>query len=256
MNQDQQLYEQALALATHQDWEGARETLCRCLELNPGHVDAHEVLGVVHERLGDLDAAVAVTKRMTEIAPHSIMGHANLSRYYMLKGMIPEAEEEQAKARTLGWKEELREAKRGGAITEAGALAVEGPTSDVDLRGVSSAFETPDPVAQYQDAMRRVETYRKLVELDPGDPMSHYTLGTAYEDARRLTEAESHLREAVRLDSEYSAAFLALGRVQRDAGKLDAARETFTRGIDVADANGDLQPRAWMNKFLGQLDPK
>jgi hypothetical protein len=37
-----------------------------------------------------------------------VLAHTSLSVLYMKKGMIPEAEAESAKARVLGWKQQLK----------------------------------------------------------------------------------------------------------------------------------------------------
>lgn len=57
------------------------------------------------------DEAIAIAQRIAEIDPNDVLAHTSLSVLYQKKGMIPEAEAEGAKARVLGWKQQL---KRGG----------------------------------------------------------------------------------------------------------------------------------------------
>lgn len=259
MERDQEHYERGLRLAGEQRLEDARRELELALAENPGHADSLEVLGVVFERLGELDRAIEVTQRLIAVAPLSIMGHANLSRFFMLQGKIPEAEEMQGKARVLGWREQLTES------SPSGALRIEAvPSEDTARAGASSgggggilaalAAGAAAP-ADEDELARKVRTYRQLVELDPEDPMSHWTLGKALHEAGDAADAEHHLREALRLDPRYSAAYLALGRVLVDREKFADAREVFRRGIAVADEKGDLQPKAYMEKHLRQLGP-
>ena len=49
---------------------------------------------------------------MIEAAPEDELAYTSLSIFYQQKGMIAEAEEVAAKARTLGWKRQLAENKR------------------------------------------------------------------------------------------------------------------------------------------------
>jgi Tfp pilus assembly protein PilF len=53
-----------------------------------------------------------VAQRIAEIDPDDVLAHTSLSVLYQKKGMIPEAEAEGAKARVLGWKQQL---KKGGS---------------------------------------------------------------------------------------------------------------------------------------------
>jgi tetratricopeptide (TPR) repeat protein len=263
VERDQEHYERGLRLAGEQRLEDARAELELALAENPGHADSLEVLGVVFERLGELDRAIEVTQRLIAVAPLSIMGHANLSRFFMLQGKIPEAEEMQGKARVLGWREQLTESSASGAL-RIEAVPSEDPASAAARSGASSgggggflaalAAGAAAP-ADEDELARKVRTYRQLVELDPEDPMSHWTLGKALHEAGDAAGAEHHLREALRLDPRYSAAYLALGRVLVDREKLADAREVFQRGIAVADEKGDLQPKAYMEKHLRQLGP-
>lgn len=58
-----------------------------------------------------LDEAIEAAKRLIEVAPDDELAYTSLSIFYQRKGMIAEAEEIGAKARTLGWKRQLQEKK-------------------------------------------------------------------------------------------------------------------------------------------------
>ena len=58
------------------------------------------------------DEAIEVALRISAIDPDDVLAHTSLSVLYQKKGMIPEAEAEGAKARVLGWKQQL---KKSGA---------------------------------------------------------------------------------------------------------------------------------------------
>lgn len=57
---------------------------------------------------GDLDAALAMALRLAELEPDDVLVHTRLSILYQLQGQIPEAEAESARARVLGWKQQLK----------------------------------------------------------------------------------------------------------------------------------------------------
>ena len=58
------------------------------------------------------DEAIGVAQKITQLDPDDVLAHTSLSVLYQKKGMIPEAEAEGAKARVLGWKQQLR---KGGS---------------------------------------------------------------------------------------------------------------------------------------------
>jgi Flp pilus assembly protein TadD len=58
--------------------------------------------------LNRLDEAIVVANRIAELDPDDVLAHTSLSVIYQKKGMIDEAEVEGAKARVLGWKQQLK----------------------------------------------------------------------------------------------------------------------------------------------------
>jgi Flp pilus assembly protein TadD len=58
--------------------------------------------------LGRYDEAISVAQGISVIDPEDVLAHTSLSVLYQKKGMIPEAEAEGAKARVLGWKQQLK----------------------------------------------------------------------------------------------------------------------------------------------------
>jgi Flp pilus assembly protein TadD len=59
----------------------------------------------------EYDKAIAVANRIVELDPEDVLAHTSLSILYQRKGMVPQAEAEAAKARILGWKQQLKQAK-------------------------------------------------------------------------------------------------------------------------------------------------
>ena len=82
------------------------------LEIDPKYVDAIHGMTMCYQAKGDLDAAIALTKKYIEQEPEDILAHTNLSMFYMKKGMIKEAEAAGGEARRLDWKRQLKEGKK------------------------------------------------------------------------------------------------------------------------------------------------
>jgi tetratricopeptide (TPR) repeat protein len=104
MNEASTLYREAIKLFQEDKLRDAIARLEKATEIDPKFADAYEALGEMYFRSERLDDAIRVTQRFCELAPDAVMAHTNLSRLYQKKGMIKEAEEEQAKARMLSMK--------------------------------------------------------------------------------------------------------------------------------------------------------
>lgn len=75
---------------------------------DPTFTEAMHGLARALQDLQRYDEAIAVAGKITEIDPDDVLAHTSLSVLYQKKGMIPEAEAEGAKARVLGWKQQLK----------------------------------------------------------------------------------------------------------------------------------------------------
>jgi tetratricopeptide (TPR) repeat protein len=86
----------------------------KALELEPKFTDALHGLAQAHYARGDYDGAIAAAQRILEVDSDDVLAYTTLSRAFQKKGMIKEAEEAGAKARVLGWKQQLERQKKPG----------------------------------------------------------------------------------------------------------------------------------------------
>lgn len=70
----------------------------------------------------------------------------------------------------------------------------------------------------------------------------------------RSAEALEHLKAAVEMDPDYTAAWKELGRQYLLLDQTDAARKAWENGQKVAEKNGDKQAGKEMAVFLRRLD--
>jgi predicted Zn-dependent protease len=219
------------ALAAHRkgDKPQARALLEALLAQQPDHADSLEVLAMLLSEAGELDRAIELTQRLLALRPDSIMGHANLSRFYMLKGDKTTAEDWQAKARVLGWKDEI---KRKGEATAGQSTLERGPD--------------PETVTRQEDA----------VAGDPDNVLARIALAGSYRKLGMPAKALSHLKRALAKDPEMSVLYLDLGKTLEEVGAPEEAMEHYRKGIPVADRRGDLMPRNQMQSRLAALERK
>ena len=207
------------------DAAGAIEILESILGETPDHPDRLEVLGKILEEQGDVDRAIAITERLVELQPESIMAHANLSRFWMLKGDKEVAEEWQSKARVLGWKDEI--ARKGEAT---GATTAERPVD-------------PDTLAKQEQA----------VVDRPDDVIARMALASSYRKLDMPVKAVGHLREALKRDQGLSMLYLELGKALEASNMAREALPVYEQGLPIAEKNGDLMPRNQMASRIADL---
>jgi tetratricopeptide (TPR) repeat protein len=101
-------YYAALDLMADGQLEKAVTAYRDSLAADPTFTDAMHGLTRALQDLKLYDDAITVAQRLAEIDPDDVLAHTSLSVLYQKKGMIPEAEAEGAKARVLGWKQQLK----------------------------------------------------------------------------------------------------------------------------------------------------
>ena len=101
-------YYAALDLVSDGEHERAVEEYQKSLEADPTFTEAMHGLSRALQDLGRFDEAIRVAKRIAEVDPEDVLAYTSLSVLYQKKGMIAEAEAEGAKARVLGWKQQLK----------------------------------------------------------------------------------------------------------------------------------------------------
>jgi len=81
---------------------------------DPTFLDAMHGLARAYQDSEEFDKAISVANRIVELDPDDVLAHTSLSILYQRKGMVPEAEAEAAKARILGWKQQLKQKRTDG----------------------------------------------------------------------------------------------------------------------------------------------
>lgn len=101
-------YFAALDLVTEGAHEQALAEYEKSIAADPDFTDALHGKARALQDLGRFDEAISVANRIAELDPDDVLAHTSLSVLYQMKGMIAEAEAEGAKARVLGWKQQLK----------------------------------------------------------------------------------------------------------------------------------------------------
>jgi predicted Zn-dependent protease len=96
--------------------------------------------------------------------------------------------------------------------------------------------------------------FLKMLDAGRDSALLRYSLGNEYAKAGDAERAALHLRRAVELDPEYTAAWKLLGRALADQGQTAAALDAYVSGIAVAGRRGDKQAQKEMQVFARRLE--
>lgn len=203
----QTFYSQALEKHKNGQINDAIGDLQTLLEKDLRFEDAYEALSVMLYNQKRYDEAIAVIQKWIKVNSNSVMAFANLSRCYVEKGMILEAEKAQAESLHLSWKAE---------------------------------FSAKKAEAPKQDFKQRIERYQKVIEFDPKDVLGYFSLGTVYLEAGMPVQAAETFKQAVSVNWDHSASHFGWGQALEAAGDKKQAVNVYVEGMKVAHKHGDM----------------
>ena len=94
-----------------------------------------------------------------------------------------------------------------------------------------------------------------LSMLDQGQDSAllRFSLGNAYLNSKDYKQAIEHLAQALKHDSDYSAAWKLYGKALTSNGDNEEAINVYQQGIKIAEDKGDIQAAKEMRIFLKRL---
>ena len=101
--------------------------------------------------------------------------------------------------------------------------------------------------------MGMLENLQAMLAAGQDNPLLRFTLGNVLLKQGEAQRAVEHLREAVRQDPGYSAAWKSYGKALQALGDNAGAVQVYETGIAAARQTGDLQAAKEMQVFLKRL---
>ena len=90
-----------------------------------------------------------------------------------------------------------------------------------------------------------------LVQQNPADSFMRYGLAMEYRNSGNLEAAVAEFRNLMAADPDYSPAYFHGGQTLERLGRLEEARELYTKGVEVTTRKGDSHAR---DEMQGALD--
>ena len=203
-----------------------------------GRIEREVVIGDQFMIKGKYAEAAEAYKAALSRSPKSVPAHVGLGMAYAKQFKLDAANEEFDKALTL---------------EPHSAMALSGKAM-VDFNRLQSSSYTV--IKNKQSLLQNAEAECKQgLQIDPGMPEAHYTLGMIYKEQGRLPEATSEFQEATKLDPQYSEAYSGLGVAQLSQGDVAAAQQAFRKAVELNSGNSTAHyglGRCYLKE--GQLD--
>lgn len=101
--------------------------------------------------------------------------------------------------------------------------------------------------------MSNINSFNSLLKKGNDNALLRYSLGNEYLKQADYKEAIRHLSKAIELNENYSAAWKLYAKALSEDNQTKEAINAYEKGIEIAEANGDIQAAKEMQVFLKRL---
>lgn len=241
MNDQQALFNEAIASYQRGDLSAAEDLAKRILAINPRHADAIYLLGLIAGQCGRTEMSVSLFSQAIELNPRNHAYHINLGLMLFNVEQFERAVE--AFKQAIKIKPRLVEGHHylGDGLKEMGRL-------EDALKSYDRAIKLePQNVSVHKSrafllwALGRgkesIEVCKRVTHLAPKDPGGHYNLGKALCNQGYLVDAVSAFERALKINPNYAEAYSELGGVYKDMCRLDDAEKCNRLAIELMPDN-------------------
>ena len=99
----------------------------------------------------------------------------------------------------------------------------------------------------------RLEILKSMVEQNPGDSFLRYGLAMELRNSGDLAAAVREFQALMASNPDYAPAYFHGGQTLERMGRLDEARDWYTKGVEVTTRTGDQHARSEMQAALDML---
>jgi len=225
----------AMALAYKCQFERAKETIRKAIDLSPQFVKSRITLADILAEMGHLEQAITECREVVRLRPDFAFGRLALVTHLTNHGDLAEAESTCREAlkmkpnMALGYVWLGIILARQEKYDEALHLLDDANRRFPDMADIH--FAIASVFAFKGEPNRAIESYRKSIELRPNYMIAYADMRIVLASAGRHAEAVKAAREAIRLRPDSAQLHVGLGYSLTDAESLDEALTAFRDGL-------------------------
>jgi tetratricopeptide (TPR) repeat protein len=239
-----------VAVKHHQqgDLREAERIYRQILHVDPHHVGALHLLGLIAHQVGKNDMAIDYMTQAVRLNPNYHEAHNNLGIVLKKQGRVAEAVTHHQQALSLrpDWAEAHN--NLGLALKEQGRLEEAIACFQRAIRqrpNYAEAHNNQGNALMVQGKLHEaIGCYQEAIRQRPNYADAHNNLGIALKEQRKLDEAAASFQQAVQLRPDYAEAHNNLGVVLMQQRNLDEAVASFRQAVRLrpsyAEAHGNL----------------
>lgn len=224
---------------------------------------SHYIMAVVHEDLGDIDAAIGEYKKALHSDASTSAIHLNLASSYIKKNDLPKAIEELQQ--TIHLEPEAVEPHAILALIYSSQSKSGQAAAEYELALKNASRLEPKNIEIYrslgsiylqQNKPKEAEgVYKLILDFAPNDAQAHFYLANVYNELKNSALCEKELVKAIELKPDYAEALNYLGYLYVEADKgLDQAEVWIKKAIELDPENGAyIDSLGWLYFKKGDL---
>ncbi|MFW6190769.1 MAG: tetratricopeptide repeat protein, partial [Candidatus Bipolaricaulota bacterium] len=243
-----------------ENYEEATNQYRKGLELSDDNVNIMNKLAGAYSQAGQYDEAASIYERVLEESSDNFSAMKGLGDLYREQGesdmaieyyndalnVRSDTETSLSLARVYLKTGELEDAKMeldrviSTSPYNGEAYSLRGDYFLKEDRPERALEEYREGLARAQDAEIRIEISKKILDQEPEDKETRFTLARAYQEEHVYDSAIEQYREIIDRtedQTELREAYSGLGQVYLSRTKYEKARETFQKGLELAETS-------------------
>jgi O-antigen ligase/tetratricopeptide (TPR) repeat protein len=227
-------YELGKAYARLDEKEKAIWAYLKAIEANPGYDEIYSNLGIMYGETGRIPEAIEALSKSIEINPLSIPTRSYLAQMHIRRKEWEKAVNQYREI--LEVEPENQQAKANVSVIQA-QMEAKLPLSS-QSEELKKLFEVGEEHIKNRDWNKGEETYRKIVQLAPGNIKANLYLGNIYFIQGKIEKAINQYKKIIEFSPTFNiVVHNNLGLAYLKSKKVNLAREEFQKVLKVDPGN-------------------
>ena len=190
-------------LLRNEDWRSPATFWRETLATSPDSYQAHNAMGDIHYREGNIKEAIAEFKKAIKINPHYARAYDNMGKIFS----------------SLGENEE--------------AISLYNKAIKINPKYIDAYNNLGNAYIYLNNYEAAIVLYKKAIQINPDYAMAYSNLGIAYNHLGKYEEAIASYKKAIEINPNYADAYYNLAYVSNESGRREEAIGLYKKAINI-----------------------